>query len=89
SSCWTLSQASSFTKNLYLTLLLLLPCIFFWPFGRASPQEYSSASTLIESSEITIFRVPDVGVSGSVLVELPGQSLIFNFLATLQPGWPM
>ncbi|KAF6133984.1 hypothetical protein GIB67_040748 [Kingdonia uniflora] len=62
---------------------------FFWPSGRTSPQEYSGASTSIESSGITIFRVPDVGVSGSVLVELPGLSLKFDFLVTLRPGCPM
>ncbi|KAF6156607.1 hypothetical protein GIB67_014586 [Kingdonia uniflora] len=62
---------------------------FFWPSGRTSPQEYSSASTSIESSEIAIFAVPDVGVSGSVLVELPELSLKFDFLATLRVGWPM
>ncbi|KAF6137010.1 hypothetical protein GIB67_030774, partial [Kingdonia uniflora] len=89
SSCWALSQASSSPKNLYLTLPLLLPCIFFLSSGCTSPQEYSGASTSIESSKITIFGVPDVGVSGSVLVELPGISLKFDFLATLRPGWPM
>ncbi|KAF6160070.1 hypothetical protein GIB67_025733 [Kingdonia uniflora] len=62
---------------------------FCWPSGRASPQEYSGASTSIESSRIEIFRVPDVGVSGSVLEELPGLSLKFDFLATLRGGWPM
>ncbi|KAF6148997.1 hypothetical protein GIB67_009616 [Kingdonia uniflora] len=62
---------------------------FFWPSGRTSPQEYSSASTSIELSGIVIFGVPDVGVSGSVLVELPGLSLKFDFLATLRAGWPM
>ncbi|KAF6174483.1 hypothetical protein GIB67_004677 [Kingdonia uniflora] len=59
---------------------------FFWLSGRTSPQEYNGASTSIESSEITIFIVPDVGISGSVLVELPGLSLKFDFLATLRPG---
>ncbi|KAF6148679.1 hypothetical protein GIB67_042638 [Kingdonia uniflora] len=78
-----------FPKKLYLTLSLLFPCIFFLPSGRTSPQEYSGASTSIESSRIAIFGVPDVGVSGSVLVELPGQSLKFDFLATLRAGWPM
>ncbi|KAF6143345.1 hypothetical protein GIB67_001289 [Kingdonia uniflora] len=63
--------------------------VFFWPSGRTSPQEYSTASTLIESSGIVIFGVPDVGVSGSVLVELPGISLKFNFLAMLRARWPM
>ncbi|KAF6158844.1 hypothetical protein GIB67_012487 [Kingdonia uniflora] len=62
---------------------------FFWPSSRTSPQEYSGASTSIESSGIMIFRVPDVGVLGSVLVELPGLSLKFDFLATLRAGWPM
>ncbi|KAF6148238.1 hypothetical protein GIB67_012013 [Kingdonia uniflora] len=62
---------------------------FFWSSSRTSPQEYSGASTSIESSGITIFGVPNVGVSGSVLVELPGLSLKFDFLATLRPGWPM
>ncbi|KAF6167601.1 hypothetical protein GIB67_031184, partial [Kingdonia uniflora] len=62
---------------------------FFWPSGRTSPQEYSGASTSIESSGITIFGVLDVGVSGSVLVKLPGLSLKFNFLAMLRAGWPM
>ncbi|KAF6155327.1 hypothetical protein GIB67_019853 [Kingdonia uniflora] len=56
---------------------------FFWPSGRTSPQEYIGASTSIESSEITIFGVPNVSVSGSVLVKLPGLSLKFDFLATL------
>ncbi|KAF6162077.1 hypothetical protein GIB67_008206, partial [Kingdonia uniflora] len=88
SSCWTLSQASSSPKNLYLTLPLLLPYIF-WSSGSTSPQEYSGTFTSIESSGIMIFRVSDVGVSGSVLVELPGLSLKFDFLATLRPGWPM
>ncbi|KAF6155472.1 hypothetical protein GIB67_019998, partial [Kingdonia uniflora] len=88
-SYWTLSQASSSSKNLYLTLSLLLPCIFFLSSGRTSPQEYSGASISIESSRIAIFGVPDVGVSGSVSVELPRLSLKFDFLATLQPGWPM
>ncbi|KAF6150588.1 hypothetical protein GIB67_013149, partial [Kingdonia uniflora] len=84
SSCWTLSQASSSPKNLYLTLPLLLPYSFF---GRlvVHPQ-YSGASTSIESSIIMIVGVPDVGVSGSILVELPGLSLKFDFLATLRPG---
>ncbi|KAF6148235.1 hypothetical protein GIB67_012010 [Kingdonia uniflora] len=62
---------------------------FFWPSGRTSLQEYSGASTSIVSSRITIFEVPDVGVSGSVLVELPGLSLKFDFLIKLQAGWPM
>ncbi|KAF6135480.1 hypothetical protein GIB67_015333, partial [Kingdonia uniflora] len=62
--------------------------VFFWPSGRTSLQKYSGASTSIESSRITIFGVSDVGVSGSVLVELPGLSLKFDFLATLWPGWP-
>ncbi|KAF6142861.1 hypothetical protein GIB67_002725 [Kingdonia uniflora] len=62
---------------------------FFFPSDRTSPQEYSGASTSIESFGITIFGVTDVGVSGSVLVELPGLSLKFDFLATLRPRWPM
>ncbi|KAF6165127.1 hypothetical protein GIB67_000711 [Kingdonia uniflora] len=62
---------------------------FFWPSGRTSPQEYSGASTSIKLSRITIFGVSDIGVSGSVLVELPGLSLKFDFLATLRPGWTM
>ncbi|KAF6159414.1 hypothetical protein GIB67_032185 [Kingdonia uniflora] len=62
---------------------------FFFLSSRARPQEYSSASTLIESFRITILGVMDVGVSGSVLVELPELSLRFDFLATLRPGWPM
>ncbi|KAF6143274.1 hypothetical protein GIB67_039057, partial [Kingdonia uniflora] len=86
-SCWTLSQASFSPKNLYLTLPLLLP--FFLPSSRTSPQEYSGASTSIESSGIMIIGVPDVGVSRLVLVKLPGLSLKFDFLATLRPGWPM
>ncbi|KAF6168608.1 hypothetical protein GIB67_005220, partial [Kingdonia uniflora] len=88
SSCWSLSQASSSPNNIYLTLPLLLFCIFFSS-GRTSPQEYSGAFTSIESSGITIFGVPDVGVSGSVLVELLGISLQFDFLVTLRPGCPM
>ncbi|KAF6143715.1 hypothetical protein GIB67_021725 [Kingdonia uniflora] len=62
---------------------------FFCSSGRTSPQEYSGASTSIESSRITIFGVSDIGVSGLVLVELPGLSLKFDFLTTLRPGWPM
>ncbi|KAF6166434.1 hypothetical protein GIB67_034985 [Kingdonia uniflora] len=62
---------------------------FFWPSGRTSPQEYSGASTSIESSGIAIFEVPDVGVSGSVLMELPGLSLKFNFLAMFLAGSSM
>ncbi|KAF6168878.1 hypothetical protein GIB67_038375 [Kingdonia uniflora] len=62
---------------------------FFLSSDRTSPQEYSGASTSIESSEITIFRVPDVCILGSVLVELPGLSLKFDFLSTLRPGWLM
>ncbi|KAF6141851.1 hypothetical protein GIB67_003222 [Kingdonia uniflora] len=61
----------------------------FWPSGRTFPQEYSGASTSIESSGIMIFGVPDVGVSGWVLVELPRLSLKFDFLATLWLGWLM
>ncbi|KAF6151529.1 hypothetical protein GIB67_016341, partial [Kingdonia uniflora] len=86
SSCWTLSQASSSPKNLYLPLSFLLLYIFFLPSGRTSPQEYSGASTSIESSEFMIFGVSDIGVSGSVLVELPGLSLKFDFLSMLRPG---
>ncbi|KAF6166631.1 hypothetical protein GIB67_005493 [Kingdonia uniflora] len=63
--------------------------LFFFLSGRTSLQEYSGASTSIESSRISIFGVPDVGVSGSILVELPGLSLKFDFLATLRPGWPI
>ncbi|KAF6142141.1 hypothetical protein GIB67_037059, partial [Kingdonia uniflora] len=73
----------------YTCLCRFFCFVFFWPSGRTSPQEYSSASTSIESSGIMIFGVPDVDVSGSVLVELPGLSLKFDFLATLQPGCPM
>ncbi|KAF6142554.1 hypothetical protein GIB67_039518 [Kingdonia uniflora] len=62
---------------------------FFWSPGRTSPQKYNGASTSIESSRNMIFRVPDVGVSGSALVKLPGLSLKLDFLATLRPGWPM
>ncbi|KAF6142499.1 hypothetical protein GIB67_039463 [Kingdonia uniflora] len=62
---------------------------FFGSSGCTSPQEYSGASTSIESSGIGIFAVPDVDVSGSVLVELPGLSLKFDFLAMLRVGWPM
>ncbi|KAF6139328.1 hypothetical protein GIB67_021538 [Kingdonia uniflora] len=62
---------------------------FFLPSGRISPQEYSGTSTPIKSFGITIFGVLDVGVSGSVLVELPGLSLKFNFLVTLRSGWLM
>ncbi|KAF6159817.1 hypothetical protein GIB67_030075 [Kingdonia uniflora] len=79
-----------FPRNLYLPLPLLLHCIlFFLSSGRTSPQEYSGASTSIESSGIMIFGVPDVGVSRLVLVELPGLSLKFDFLVTLRSGWPM
>ncbi|KAF6137694.1 hypothetical protein GIB67_023628 [Kingdonia uniflora] len=62
---------------------------FFWSSGCTSSQEYSGASTSIESSGNAIFGVSDVGVSGSVLVELPGLSLKFNFLATLRSRWRM
>ncbi|KAF6150745.1 hypothetical protein GIB67_020828 [Kingdonia uniflora] len=62
---------------------------FFWLSGRTSLQEYSGASTSIKSSRIMIFGVSDVGVSGSVLVELLRLSLKFDFLATLRSGWPM
>ncbi|KAF6174933.1 hypothetical protein GIB67_026421 [Kingdonia uniflora] len=84
-----LSQASSSPKKLNLTLPLLLPCIFFLPSSRTTPQEYSGASTSIVSSGIMIFGVPDVGVSGSVLVKLPGLSLKFDFLRKLRARWPM
>ncbi|KAF6156461.1 hypothetical protein GIB67_001504, partial [Kingdonia uniflora] len=70
----------------YTYLCSIFCLVFFLVTSRTSPQEYSGASMSIESSEITIFRVPDVGVSGSVLVELPGLSLKFDFLATLRPG---
>ncbi|KAF6138419.1 hypothetical protein GIB67_003797 [Kingdonia uniflora] len=62
---------------------------FFWLSGRTSPQEYSGTSTSIVSSRITIFGVSDVGVLGLVLVELPGLSLKFDFLAKLRAGWAM
>ncbi|KAF6161791.1 hypothetical protein GIB67_008552, partial [Kingdonia uniflora] len=63
--------------------------LYFLSFDRTSSQEYSGASTSIESSEIAIFGVSDVGVSGSVLVELPGLLSKFDLLAMLQAGWPM
>ncbi|KAF6149925.1 hypothetical protein GIB67_008646, partial [Kingdonia uniflora] len=88
SSFWSLSQTFS-PNNPYLTLPLLLPCIFFLPSDRTYPQEYSGVSTSIESYEIVIFGVPDVGASRSVLVKLSGLSLKFNFLETLRPGCPM
>ncbi|KAF6175362.1 hypothetical protein GIB67_009056 [Kingdonia uniflora] len=62
---------------------------FFLSSSRTSSQEYSGASTSIESSRMTIFRVSDVGVSGSVLVKLLWLSLKFDFLAMLRPGWLM
>ncbi|KAF6156815.1 hypothetical protein GIB67_017349, partial [Kingdonia uniflora] len=88
-SGWSLFQASSSPNNLYLTLPFFFALYFFWPSGRTSPHKYSGVSTSIESSGIMIFGVPDVGVSGSVLVELPGLLLKFDFLATLRPGCPM
>ncbi|KAF6173529.1 hypothetical protein GIB67_042659, partial [Kingdonia uniflora] len=89
SSCLSLSQTSSSPNNLYLTLPLLLPYIFFKPPSRTSPQEYYGVSTSIESFRIMIFRVSDIGVLGLVLVKLPGLSLKFDFLATLRLGCPM
>ncbi|KAF6136452.1 hypothetical protein GIB67_035011 [Kingdonia uniflora] len=78
-----------FPQKPLLTLAASFALYFCWSSGCTSPQEYSGASTSIESSRIMIFGVPDVGVSGSVLVELPGLSLKFDFLATLRPGCPM
>ncbi|KAF6170981.1 hypothetical protein GIB67_014798 [Kingdonia uniflora] len=72
-----------FPQKTILDFVASFALYFFWPSGRTSPQEYSGASTLIESSKISIFREPDVGVLGSVLAELPGLSLKFDFLATL------
>ncbi|KAF6160021.1 hypothetical protein GIB67_033105, partial [Kingdonia uniflora] len=89
SPCWTLSQASSSPKKPILDFAASFALYIFWSFGRTSPQKYSGASTSIESSGIAIIGVLDVGVSGSVLVELPGLSLKFDFLAKLRPGWPM
>ncbi|KAF6143270.1 hypothetical protein GIB67_039053 [Kingdonia uniflora] len=78
-----------FPQKTILDFVASFALYFLLPSGRTSPQEYSGASTSIESSGIAIFGVPDVDVSGSVLVELPGLSLKFDFLATLQAGWPM
>ncbi|KAF6149086.1 hypothetical protein GIB67_018664 [Kingdonia uniflora] len=78
-----------FPQKTILDFVASFALYFFLPSGRTSPQEYSGASTLIELSRIAIFGVPDVGVSGFVLVELPGLSLKFDFLATLRAGWPM
>ncbi|KAF6149231.1 hypothetical protein GIB67_026087 [Kingdonia uniflora] len=78
-----------FPQKTILDFVASFAFYFFWPSGRTSLQEYSGASTSIESSEIVIFGVPDVGVSRSVLVELPGLSLKFDFLATLRAGWLM
>ncbi|KAF6136116.1 hypothetical protein GIB67_043268 [Kingdonia uniflora] len=78
-----------FSQKLILDFAASFALHLFWPSGRTSPQEYNGASTSIKSSGITIFGVPNVGVSGSILVELPGLSLIFDFLVTLRPGWPM
>ncbi|KAF6168085.1 hypothetical protein GIB67_011470 [Kingdonia uniflora] len=75
-----------FPQKTILDFVASFALYFFLPSGRISLQEYSSASTSIESSGITIFGVPDVGVSGLVLVELPGESLKFDFLATLRAG---
>ncbi|KAF6145643.1 hypothetical protein GIB67_018749, partial [Kingdonia uniflora] len=65
-------------------LCCLFYLVFFFPPGRTSPQKYSGASTSIESSGIAIFGVLDIGASGSVLVELTGLSLKFDFLAMLR-----
>ncbi|KAF6160601.1 hypothetical protein GIB67_019541 [Kingdonia uniflora] len=78
-----------FPKKPILDFAISFALYIFWSSYRASPQEYSVASMLIESSEIVIFGVSDVGVLGSVLVELPGLSLKFDFLSTLRAGWPM
>ncbi|KAF6152238.1 hypothetical protein GIB67_005892 [Kingdonia uniflora] len=78
-----------FPQKTILDVTASFTLYFFWPSGRTSPQECSGASTSIESSEIAIFRVSDVSVSGSVLVELPGLSIKFDFLAALRPGWPI
>ncbi|KAF6154242.1 hypothetical protein GIB67_036460 [Kingdonia uniflora] len=78
-----------FPQKTILDFVASFALYFFWSSGRTFPQEYNSASTSIESSEIAIFGVPDVGISGSVLVELPGLSLKFDFLATLRARWPM
>ncbi|KAF6173924.1 hypothetical protein GIB67_039875 [Kingdonia uniflora] len=78
-----------FPQKTILDFVASFALYFFWSSGRTSPQEYSGASTSIESSGIAIFGVSDVDVSGSVLAELPGLSLKFDFLATLRAGWPM
>ncbi|KAF6145642.1 hypothetical protein GIB67_018748 [Kingdonia uniflora] len=78
-----------FPQKHILAFVASFTLYFFWPSGRTSLQEYSGGSTSIESFRITIFRVPDVSVSGSVLVELPGLLLKFDFLVTLRPGWLM
>ncbi|KAF6164184.1 hypothetical protein GIB67_010154 [Kingdonia uniflora] len=78
-----------FPQKTILDFVTSFALYFFWPSCRTFPQEYSGASTSIESSGIAIFGVLDIGVSGSVLVELPGLSLKFNFLTTLRAGWPM
>ncbi|KAF6159601.1 hypothetical protein GIB67_034563 [Kingdonia uniflora] len=73
-----------FPQKLILDFAACFALYFFWTSDRKSPQEYSGASTSIESFGIMIFGVLDVGVSGFVLVELPGLSLKFDFLATLR-----
>ncbi|KAF6170823.1 hypothetical protein GIB67_015775 [Kingdonia uniflora] len=78
-----------FPQKPILNFAVSFALYFIWLSGRTSPQEYSGASMSIESSRITIYGVSDVGVSGSVLVELPGLSLKFDFLATLLAGWPI
>ncbi|KAF6155036.1 hypothetical protein GIB67_035783 [Kingdonia uniflora] len=78
-----------FLQKTILDFIASFALYFFWPSGRTSPQEYNGASTSIESSGIAIFGVSDIGVLGSVLVELPGLSLKFDFLATLRAGWSM
>ncbi|KAF6145439.1 hypothetical protein GIB67_032562 [Kingdonia uniflora] len=78
-----------FPQKTILDFVTSFALYFFWPSDHTSSQEYCGTSTSIKSSGIMIFGVPDVGVSGSVLVELPRLSLKFDFLATLRAGWPM
>ncbi|KAF6142585.1 hypothetical protein GIB67_039549 [Kingdonia uniflora] len=78
-----------FPKKTILDFFAYFALYFFWPSGRTSPQEYSGGSMSIESSGIAIFKAPDVGVSGLVLIKLPRLSLKFDFLATLRAGWPI
>ncbi|KAF6169683.1 hypothetical protein GIB67_004075 [Kingdonia uniflora] len=78
-----------FPQKTILDFVASFALYIFWSSGRTSPQEYNGASTPIKSSGIMIFGVPDVGVSGSVLVKLLGLSLKFDFLETLRAGWPM